>query len=247
MSDRRANSCLPETDAAADLTVARAKLQAWLSPAFPVGAFAYSHGLETAVESGWIADRTCLQAWLTDLAEHGSLRNDLILLAAAWRAESSGDVATLRDVAELAGALQPSAERHLEATQQGASFILQIETAWPAPRAVDRGTWSARFPGMSPTYPVAVGHAAARHRLPLAETLNAYAVAFASNLLSAAIRLSVIGQTDAQRITAALLDTLLAAAAFATRSTIDVLGAASWQADIASMQHETQHTRLFRS
>ena len=222
---------------------ARALLQIWLSPSFPVGAFAYSHGLETAVERRWITDRTTLQAWIADLVQHGSLRNDLILLAASWRAAKAADAADLADVAALAEALQPSAERWLEATQQGSSFMGQIEAAWPAGETV----WSTVVPGRTPTLAVAVGFAAAAHDIALDETLAAHAVAFAGTLTSAAIRLSVIGQTDAQRVTAALLDTLLGVAALAAQSTLDDLGGATWRSDIASMQHETQYTRLFRS
>jgi urease accessory protein len=221
----------------------RALLQIWLSPAFPVGGFAYSHGLEKAVESRWIGDRASLECWLADLVTHGALRNDLILLAAAWRATRPADTAALTEIAELAAALQPSAERHLEATQQGESFTAQIEAAWPAGAA----RWCDAAGGQAPTHAVALGYAAAIHDIPVGEALAAYAVAFTGNMASAAIRLGVIGHTDAQRVTAALLDPLLAAAAAAERSTLDDLGSAAWRSDLAAMQHETQSTRLFRS
>ncbi len=110
----------PETAVAA--ASARALLQIWLSPSFPVGAFAYSHGLEKAAELGWIKDRVTLDAWLHDLVMHGALRNDLILIAEAHRLAATGDHAALRNLADLSIALQPSAERHLEATQQGHRF-----------------------------------------------------------------------------------------------------------------------------
>ena len=108
-----------------------ALLQIWLSPAFPVGAFAYSHGLEKAAEFGWVRDRATLEPWLADLIVHGGLRNDLILLARAWTAIAAGDDKALAETAELSVAFQPSAERHLETTQQGRSFLSQISTAWP--------------------------------------------------------------------------------------------------------------------
>jgi urease accessory protein len=230
----------PRTNQAA---TTRALLQVWLSPSFPVGAFAYSHGLEKAVENRWINNRETLQAWLSDLITLGSLHNDLILLAASWRATKATPTHFLAGLADLAAALQPSAERHLEATQQGASFIAQIETTWPA----GTRTWADAAQSRTPTYAIAVGFAAAVHDIPLAGTLEAYAIAFIGNLTSAAIRLSVIGQTDAQRITASLIQQLLTAAANAERSTLDNLGGATWRADLASLQHETQHTRLFRS
>src|SRR5690606_33676218 len=111
----------------------QALLQVWLSPAFPVGGFAYSHGLEAAVDRGWVADRMALEAWLADLVSAGAMRNDLILLAGAWRATASSDLARLLEIVSLGAALQPSAERFLEATQQGRSFLQQIAAAWPVP------------------------------------------------------------------------------------------------------------------
>ena len=231
------------TTPARDAAAARALLQIWLSPSFPVGGFAYSHGLEKAVENGWVTDRRTLEAWIADLVEVGSLRNDLILLAGGWRATQGLAGPSLSDVAELAVALQPSAERHLEATQQGASFIAQFEAAWPA----GARRWADAALKQTPTLATAVGFAAATHKVPLDATLAAYAVAFVGAMTSAAIRLSVIGQTDAQRVMAALLDRMLAVAAMAAGTTLDDLGGAAWRSDIASLQHETQHTRLFRS
>jgi urease accessory protein len=220
-----------------------AQLLVWLSPAFPVGAFAYSHGLEKAVEKGLIKDRATLGAWLEDLIALGSLRNDLIVLAAAWRAANRHNAAELSEVAELAAALQPSAERRLETITQGGSFLLQIDAAWPCATV---GLLRAAHAG-DVAYPVAVGVTAAGHALPLAPTLLGYGLGFVGNLLSASIRLSVIGQTDGQRLTAALLPQLQEAATRAADSTLDDIGSATFAADLASMQHETQYTRLFRS
>jgi urease accessory protein len=227
----------------ADTGRAQSLLQVWLSPAFPVGSFAYSHGLETAAENGWVRGRDGLASWLADIARLGGLRNDLILLAAAWRATRREPGPSLAEVAELAAALQPSAERHLEATQQGSSFLAQIEAAWPAPGPRFRDL----VPDVAPVHAVAVGFAAARHAVPCGETVRAYAIAFIGNLASAAIRLGVVAQTDAQRVIARLLDELHAIASAAERSSLDELGSIAWRADIASLQHETQHTRLFRS
>ncbi len=220
----------------------QALLQVWLSPAFPAGGFAYSHGLEAAVDRGWVADRTSLEPWLTDIVSAGSLRNDLILLAAAWRATMSSDHAQLLEIADLGVALQPSAERFLEATQQGRSFLQQIEAAWPIP---DSDGLMAQLDCEHVTHSVAVGIAASLHDIPLADTLRAYAIAFAGNLLSAAIRLSIIGPTESQQIVAALLPLLLAQAA--ETAALDDLGSATMFSDLASILHETQNTRLFRS
>ena len=211
----------------------------WLSPSFPVGAFAYSHGLEFAAERGWVRDRATLEAWLADLATAGSLRTDLILAGVAWQAVTASDTARLIEANDVAIALQPSAERHLESVTQGASFLAAMRTAWPTP-ALDALDGDV-------AYPVAVGAACAGHATTRDAMAMAYALAFTQGLVSAAIRLSLIGQTDGQRIVALLLDTLATAADATCAFTLDDLGSASVRSDLASLAHETQYTRLFRS
>jgi urease accessory protein len=215
----------------------------WMSPSFPVGAFAYSHGLEWSVETGAVHDAATLQAWIFDLLEHGSGRNDAILLTAAFRAVHDDDCAGLAMVAEWAVALQPSAERHLEATAQGNAFVTAARAAWPC-RGLDMlvDTWDGDV-----AYPIAVGAAAAGHGLELGQTLETALLAFVANLVSSALRLGAIGQTEGQRITAALLPAVRTAAQFAETSSLADVGGAAFRSDIASLRHETQYTRLFRS
>lgn len=218
-------------------------LLAWLSPAFPVGAFAYSHGLEWAAEAGDIRDRDTCAAWIEDLLRHGAGRNDAILLAAAWRAARGGDDEGLRQAAELSAALQPTAERRLEATAQGAAFLAAVTAAWPNDgAAMLRRVWP-----LDVAYPVAVGAAAAGASIALSATLEGFLLAFVGNLTSSAIRLSVIGQTDGQRIIAGLTAVIVQLAADAAAASLDDLGGAVFRADIGSFRHENQYTRLFRS
>lgn len=218
-------------------------LLAWLSPSFPVGAFAYSHGLEWAAEAGDMRDRDACRGWIADLLTFGAGRNDAILLAAAYHAARRGDDDALRDVAELAAALQPTAERRLEATAQGAAFIAAISAAWPNDGAARlKSVWSGDV-----AYPVAVGVCAAGADVPLSAALEGFLLAFVGNLTSAAIRLSVIGQTDGQRIVAGLLDDVRRTAGEAAAATLDDLGGGVFRADIGSFLHENQYTRLFRS
>jgi len=204
-----------------------------------------------------VKDRASLAAWIADLLAHGSIRNDLIILAAAWRAASSADWEALGQISELAAALHPSAERRLESVTQGRAFLDAIEAAWPARQIRGQtpfGSWAPQFErGLTPNllrdavYPVAVASAATNHGIALSPLLDAYATAFTANLTSAAIRLSVIGQTDAQRILAQLLPLISTAARSAEASKLDDLGSATWVADLCSLEHETQYTRLFRS
>ncbi len=220
-----------------------ARLLLWLSPAFPVGAYAYSHGLEWAVHKGWVRDRDTLTSWLGDLIVHGSVRNDLILLARSAAALSGGRLAELVEINGLALALQPSAERYLETRQQGMSFLTAMTAAWDAPLLAP--AW--RAVGTDVAYPVAVGIAVAAHGLAVHGALAGFAMTFTSNLVSAAIRLSVIGQTDGQRVMARLLLHAIQAAHSAETAMLDDLGGSAFRSDIASLAHETQHTRLFRS
>ena len=214
----------------------------WLSPAFPVGAFAYSHGLEAAVEAEDIHDATSLAAWLADLVSFGSLHNDALIVAAAWRAARRGDGATLVEVNDLALALAPARERHLETLAQGNAFIVALRASWPCPaiEALARATQDV-------AYPVAVGAAAAGHGICLDATLEAFLVAFAGNLVSACVRLGPVGQTDGQRIIAGLVPALRDLARKATHGGLDDLGSVALRSDIAAMRHETQYSRLFRS
>lgn len=211
---------------------------AWLSPAFPVGGFAHSHGLEWAVESGDVGDAEAVRAWIGDLLRFGSGRDDAILLRVAHRATAAGDERLLGEVAETALAIQPSAERLLETTSLGNAFVKAVRAAWPTP-ALDR------LPAGDAAYPVAVGVAAAGHGMPIGPVAEAFLGGFVAALVSSAIRLGAIGQTDGQRIVAASIPAVRRAVA--EEAGLDDLGGAAFRSDIASMRHETQYTRLFRS
>lgn len=219
------------------------ELQVWLSPSFPVGSFAYSHGLEWAVEAGLVHDRASAQAWLSDLLRSGGPRNDAILLACAWRAVRDGARDALVETNELALALAGSRERLLETAMQGNAFLATVGTAWPSPQL----TALREALAGDAAYPVAVGIAAGARGLALAPTLHTYCMAVVGNLVSALVRLSAIGQTDGQRILAALLPAIETTATEAAEATADDIGWAVFLSDIAAIAHETQHTRLFRS
>jgi urease accessory protein len=216
---------------------------AWFSPAYPVGAFSYSSGLEWAVEAGEVTDVGTLSRWVTAMIEHGGCFCDAVLLTHAHRAVTAGDDAALHVVAELAAALTPSKERHLETTAQGRAFLETTRAAWPC-TALDRlvALWSGPV-----AYPIAVGVAAAGHGLPVQLALAAFLQAVAANLISAGVRLIPLGQTDGQRSLAALEPIINATTECALVCSLDDIGSAIFRADIASMLHETQYTRLFRS
>lgn len=231
---------MTEAGAADDLTRQQLVLMAWFSPAFPIGGFAFSHGLEWAQEIGAVSGRAGLEDWLGDVLALGSGRTDAVLLALAYRAAAAGDRAGLRETAELGAALQPSRERHLEATVQGAAFLTLVRAAYPSV-ALGEGEVDHI------TLPVAAGLCGAAHGLALPGLLTAYLAGFAANLVSAAVRLGIVGQTDGQRVLAALHPVLARVAEAAADATVDDLGSAALRSDLFSLQHETQYSRLFRS
>lgn len=209
------------------------RLLAWLSPAFPTGAYAYSHGLEWAVETGDVTDSETLSAWLADVLAHGAGRNDAIVLRHAHRA--AADPAALAELAELAAATAPCRERQAETLDQGAAFVL-AGAPWGTPK----------LPPRVP-YPVAVGAMAGWHGIDEDSTATGYLQAVTGNLISAAVRLVPLGQSAGLAVLASLEPVVLHIAAATRDATLDDLGGCAFRSDMASMQHETQYTRLFRS
>ncbi|MEM6760904.1 MAG: urease accessory UreF family protein [Pseudomonadota bacterium] len=202
-------------------------LTQWLSPAFPVGAFAYSHGLEQVIADGVVTDAATLQSWLGDIIKIGSARADAVLLACAYTGSAV-------DVDAHARAFAASAERLQETDLQGKAFC---QTA--------NAVWHLALPAL--TYPVAVGAAARATGIPLAQTLPLYLHAFAGNLVSVAQRALPLGQTQGQQVLAALVPIITATAAACETATLDDLLATSFAADIAAMRHETLQPRIFRT
>lgn len=219
-----------------DIRQSLLRLMTWLSPAFPVGGFAYSGGLETAVREGHVTDAAGLKDWLETALRHGQFHNDAVLLTEAWHAH--GNTERLAEVADLARSLAGSAERYLEITAQGDAFV-EAATAWSPQLA---GTLERETP-----YAVAVGTVAAANGIDLHATVVAWLHALTSQLVSAAIRLGVLGQREAMVLLAELEPRVLEAARQAQSSTLDDLGSATVIADILSARHEHLHSRLFRS
>jgi urease accessory protein len=223
------------------------RLFAWLTPAYPVGAFSSSSGIEWAVEMGDITNAQSLKDWLATMLADGGGYCDAVLFAHAHRAaleedDKKSDLA-LHTIVELAAAFAPTKERHLETTAQGNAFVEATRAAWPC-AALDRlkNIWDGPV-----AYPVAVAVAAAGHGIACDLALPAFLQALAANWVSAGVRLVPLGQTDGQRVLAALESAVAATARRALAASLDDLGASAFRADLGSARHETQYTRLFRS
>jgi len=219
------------------------RLMIWLSPAYPIGAFSYSSGIEWAVESGDVRDAKTLQDWLEAMLRRGAGLSDGIFFSQTHGAATRGDATTLVEVAELAAALVPSRERFDETVNLGRAFIEVTQAAWPcAALAKLQELWDGPV-----AYPIAVGAASAGHCIPLAPALHAFLTAIMSNWVSAGVRLIPLGHTDSQRVLRALEPAVMATAQEALAAKLDDVGSATFRADLASARHESQYTRLFRS
>ena len=223
------------------------RLLSWLSPAFPVGAYTHSGGLEWAVAEGLVTGRPALEEWIGDVLAAGSGRSDAVLFVHAYRASADHDDLRLMHVAEIAAALHPSRERRFESTAQGAAFRrIASATAPCAGLEILAGLHDDEL-----CYPIIVAVLAQSHGIALMPSLTAYLHGLVSNLTSAAQRLIPLGQTDGQIAIASLEPAVAELVAWATSlpdgDPFDTLGSATLMADFATLAHETQYTRLFRT
>jgi len=221
-------------------TTALLQLMTWLSPSFPTGAFAYSHGLENAIQRELITCREDAEEYLLDLAHTGSQWNDLVLASLSWKAATQEDIAFLCQLNELALALCPGEERFLETSLQGDAF-LKAAKPWGSEK------FAPQFDNADVAYPIAVATIAAINCVPLIATLAVYQHSFCANLVSVMMRLVPLGQTDGMQLLADLEPHLAELSKKAVNSTMDDLGSATLHGDFLAIAHEHQHTRIFRS
>lgn len=222
------------------------RLQNWLSPAFPAGSYSYSHGVEWAVEARYIHDRASLVDWLAADLRYGTGRNEAIFFTESWSGATNDDRMKLLGVAELAAAYRGTSEFALESAQQGLAFRSTINRVW-RDSLLDWLSEELANRNLPVAPAVILGLASARQSIPLAFALPAFLQSYISNLVSAGVRLIPLGQTDGQTAIAALEDVVLAVSSDAARTTTSDLGSAAFLVDLASMAHEIQYTRLFRS
>jgi len=218
------------------------RLQSWLSPTFPIGAYSYSHGLEWAVEAGDVNSRDSLIDWLEADLCYGSVRNEAIFFSEAFHCVVSDDHARLAQVAELAAASRGTYEFSLEASQQAAACLTMLQQAWPDPML----DVLSRMPG-SPILAVVLGVRSAREQIPANIALPAFLHSYVANLVTAAIKLMPLGQTDGQFAIVALERAVLSASLCARNASLEEIGSAGVMIELSSIWHETQYTRLFRS
>ena len=223
-------------------SLALLRLQSWLSPTFPNGAYSYSHGLEWAVEAGFVSDRQSLVDWLGADLCHGSGRNEAIFFSEAYRCAIEDDTAKLTLVAELAAAYRGTSEFALESSQQASACLSMLRHVWP-----DRMLQTLAECQSQPVLAVILGARFAREEIPACLALPAFLQGYVANLINAGVRLIPLGQTDGQRAVAELEPAVLLASQQGDGAALDDLGSAGFMVELSSMAHETQYTRLFRS
>ena len=200
----------------------------WMSPAFPIGSFAYSHGLETAIVENEVTTQSEVQTWIADLIRQGSAWNDAVLFAQVWN-----DVAELN---QLALSMASSSERYLETTQLGRSFAIAASVFT-----------DIEFPDGDWAYPIAAGMACKSMGVDQHSALLAFLQGFAAAQVSVAVRLVPLGQTAGLHVLKNLMPTISQTALRASKATLDDLGSCTLLADIAAMNHETLQPRIFRT
>lgn len=219
------------------------KLQTWFSPSYPVGAYTYSHGLENAFEIEAIKNVTEAIDWISDIITNGNGLADAVFLAEAYNAAVDGNDEQLINITEYATAFCATAELRLESESQGAAFLEVIKNVETNP---DLHKILTLCPPPYP-YAVVVGAAAGAQAIPLPQLITAFLHSFVSNMSSALVRIVPFGQTDGQRIIAALAPLVAQTAQKAITTNYQNLTTSTMMVDLTSMQHETQYTRLFRS
>jgi urease accessory protein len=222
------------------------RLQSWLSPAFPIGSYSYSHALEWAVEVGHVVDRRTLVDWLEAGLRYGSGRNEAIFFRVAWRSTIDEDRPRLFEIAELAAAFRGTSEFALESSQQGAACLAVLRRVWPD-RILDWLSDILREHRVQPSLAVALGVCSARQGIPASLAVPVFLQSYLANLVTAGVRLIPLGQTEGQLAIAELEDAVLAASAKNQEATIEDVWSAAFMVDLCSAMHETQYTRLFRS
>ena len=198
----------------------------WMSPTFPIGGFAYSHGLEQAIADGTVQTAHDLENWIGDLLQAGSAWNDAVLFALSWH----------DDVNDLALALAGSTERYQETTHLGRNFNI-ASNIWLGTALSDSDM----------AYPVAAGRACAEAKIDKTQALLAFLQGFAAAQVSVAVRLVPLGQTKGLQVLRNLSPVIEKVAARAVTAQLDDLGSNCILADIASMKHETLEPRVFRT
>jgi len=219
-----------------------AMLHLWrsISPAFPIGAYAYSQGLESATDCGWVVDENSTQGWISGLLKHSVGRLDIPVLVRLNQAWHNKDKTLLHYWNDFLLASRESSEL-LEEDQHLGSALMRLlnDTDIPIPAIWDRS--------QKPSYALMYSLFATHWQIPESDAAYGYLWTWCENQVTAAIKLIPLGQTAGQRLLTQLIDEIPLIIDSALAITDEEIGATLPGLGICSALHETQYSRLFRS
>lgn len=215
------------------------KLMHLVSPALPIGAYAYSQGQEWAVESGWIRNADDVKGWLQGLLLHSVAHLDLPVLIRSYQAWQDDDLAAVQYWNQYVLASRETQELLLEDQQLGIA-LSRLLVSLDIHRHTDVFTESPSLTGVFSLAGVA-------WNIPLASLLQGYCWSWMENQVAAATKTVPLGQTQAQQILQQAMDDIPQAIQQAHKVDDDSIGLGLPGLAIASSLHERQYSRLFRS
>jgi urease accessory protein len=219
-----------------------------VSPALPVGAYSYSEGLETFVQTEQIQDSVTLEQWLTQELCYGVIRVEAAVLVRAYRAAIDSDLAQLQAWNQWLSAFRETEEIREQSWQMGRSLVRLLK-ALPPEQALHHTLLTELTNSADASLNFAIGFAiaAASWQIELPETVLGYLQSWAANLVNAGVRLVPLGQTQGQQILFNLQAQINQTGSEVLQLNDHQLECCSWGSSMASMQHETLYSRLFRS
>jgi urease accessory protein len=220
------------------------------SSTLPVGAYSYSEGLELLVETQRILSSTELQSWMTQELRYGSMRIEASIMLRAYHATAAQDGTSLLAWNRWWSAARDTEELRLQSWQMGRSLLrLFLDLEDPNPQGVVNKAWPAlgELFGQDCNFAIAFGMVAAAWHIDPTAALLGYLQSWATNLVSAGIKLIPLGQTAGQQTLLNLEPEIYAAAEVILALPNEALESCGWGLSLASMAHETLYSRLFRS
>lgn len=225
------------------------------SPTLPVGAYSYSEGLEALVDTSTIANKDCLGHWLEQEVRYGAIRIEAAVMVRAYSSVHNNDLKALGYWNEWLSAAKETEELRQQSWQMGRSLVrllLDLQLVDFPPNQEESASGKSvrsllKEVNLPCHYAIAFGIAAAHWQIPISETLLGYLHSWATNLINAGVKLVPLGQTAGQQLLLSLQPILSSAAKEILTLPDDDLNSCGWGLALASMAHENQYTRLFRS
>jgi len=212
------------------------------SPALPVGAYSYSEGLEALVEVGKVTSQETLAQWLTQELRWGAVRLEATVMIRSYEDVHNQDFKAVIRWNNWLTAARETEELRQQSLQMGRSLLKLLLDLHPELIAVYEPLQKEGC-----NFAIAYAIAAAHYQLDSQAALLAYLYSWIANLVSAGVKLIPLGQTAGQQLLLTMQPALKRSAEVIFTLQPDDLSSCSWGLSLASMAHECQYSRLFRS